>query len=72
MKKQPRHLTLGRETLRHLATPHTGQRGPLGHAAAGAAAAGVAPLSQEGTSCVQSCYFNTCYDTCQWEAAVGA
>jgi hypothetical protein len=66
MKKQVRHLALGKETLCHLAAA----RG-LGQAAGGAAA-GVAPLSQEGTSCVQSCYFNTCYDTCQWEAAVGA
>lgn len=71
MKKQVRHLTLGKETLCHLAAPRAGERGPLGQAAGGAAA-GVAPLSQEGTSCVQSCYFNTCYDTCQWEAAVGA
>jgi hypothetical protein len=72
MKKQVRRLTLGKETLRHLAAPRRGTPAALALAAGGAAAAVVAPLSQEGTSCIQSCYFNTCYDTCQWEAGRGA
>jgi hypothetical protein len=59
MKKTVRPLRIGRETLLHL-----GQ----GRVAVGGAAVGVATLSQEGASCLQSCYFNTCYDTCQWEA----
>ncbi len=62
MKKTVSPLRLGKETLLHLSDLR-------------ATAAGVAPvqatLSQAGDSCLQSCYFNTCGDTCQWEPAAG-
>ena len=62
MRKRVRSLCLGKETLHRLS--ENGMR-------AAAAAVAVAPISQEGNSCLQSCYFNTCYDTCQWETANG-
>lgn len=63
MKRQSvRTLRLGRETLLYLAQSR------LPHAAAAARAGLVATISQEGVSCLQSCYLNTCYDGCIWEA----
>ncbi len=65
MKKRVHPFSLGKETLRHLAAPALDRAG-------GGGAVAIAPLSQEGTSCIQSCFINTCYDTCQWQAAFGA
>lgn len=64
MKKKVSRLQLGRETLLALSSPAL--RMPRG-----AGAAGIAPISEEGESCLQSCYFNTCYDTCDWGNAAG-
>jgi hypothetical protein len=64
MKKKVSPLKLGRETLLALSSPMLG-------VPRGAGAAGVEPISQEGASCLQSCYFNTCYDTCDWGSAAG-
>ncbi len=66
MRKRVRSLCLGKETLHRLS-----DNGLRAAAAAVAAGGVVAPISQEGNSCLQSCYFNTCYDTCQWETANG-
>jgi hypothetical protein len=68
VKKNVRPLRLGRETVLHLTA------GPLRYAAAAAPgrAVVVQTVSQDGgASCVQSCYFNTCYDTCAWEPVAG-
>jgi hypothetical protein len=64
MKKRVRSLCLGKETLHRLS--ENGLR-----AAAAAVAGGAAPISEAGDSCLQSCYFNTCYDTCQWQGVNG-
>jgi hypothetical protein len=55
MRKRVRALQLNRETLRNLSAA------PLG-----AVHGGSDPNSQEGTSCIQSCFYVTCYDTCPW------
>jgi hypothetical protein len=60
MKTRPRAIRLHKETLRDLDA-----RQLLLPRGAGAAAP--APISQAGDSCLQSCFINTCYDTCQWE-----
>lgn len=66
MKKAVHPLRLSRETLLHL------NQGRLHHAAAAAArAVGGAQMSQEGDSCLQSCYLNTCYDGCIWPTQAG-
>jgi len=61
MKTRPRAIRLNKETLRDLDAREL--RLPRG-----AGAVAVAPISQAGDSCLQSCFINTCYDTCQWEA----
>jgi hypothetical protein len=61
MKKTVRTLHLGKETLQRLSSVTGGAVGVITPS----------PISQEGDSCVQSCYFNTCYDTCQWQAVKG-
>jgi hypothetical protein len=55
MRKRPSPLRLHRETLRNLTTPQLR-----------AAAGGSSPYSDEGASCEQSCFFNTCYEGCPW------
>jgi hypothetical protein len=66
MRKRVRALCLGKETLHRLSD--CGLRA----AAAAVAVRGVAEtISQAGDSCLQSCFFNTCYDTCQWEEVNG-
>ena len=55
MRKRVRALQLNRETLRNLTAA------PLG-----AVQGGSNPNSQEGDSCIQSCFFVTCNDTCPW------
>lgn len=60
MKTKPRAIRLSKETLRNLEA-----RDLLLPKAAGAAAP--ATMSQAGDSCLQSCYINTCYDTCPWD-----
>jgi hypothetical protein len=64
MKKKVSPLKLGRETLLALNAPALA-------VPRGAGAVGIEPISQEGESCLQSCYFNTCYDTCDWTNAAG-
>jgi hypothetical protein len=59
MRKRVRALHLNRETLRNLTAA------PL-RAARGGGIDPIDPNSQEGTSCIQSCFFNTCYETCPW------
>lgn len=63
MRKRVRALHLNRETLRNLTAA------PL-QAARGEGADPVDPTSQEGTSCIQSCFFITCNDTCPWPTRV--
>ena len=65
MKKGIRSIRLSRETLRHLTASQL--RGPRG-----AAAVASNPNSQEGDSCMQSCFFVTCNDTCPWPTQTGA
>lgn len=65
MRKNVRVLRLNRETLRNLdAEPLRGAAG------GGMVAEPVDPYSQAGASCVQSCFFNTCYATCPWPGQV--
>jgi hypothetical protein len=57
MRKRPSLLHLHRETLRNLTAPQLRT-----------AAGGSSPFSDEGASCAQSCFFNTCYEGCPWPA----
>lgn len=61
-----RSIQLTKETLRDLDPARL--RTPRGAGAAGVAA----QISQEGDSCLQSCYINTCYETCQWQGLQAA
>ncbi len=67
MKKHTRTLRLGKETLQRLSDAQM-QTPAL---AGGIAQGGVSPISQAGDSCLQSCYFNTCYAGCVWQAQAG-
>lgn len=59
MQRRARSIKLSKETLRNLDPEQLRARLALG-------ILGAAGMSQEGQSCLQSCYDNTCYDTCDW------
>ncbi len=65
MHRRARSIQLSKETLRNLDPEQL-----RAHVAAGGNVA--VRISQEGDSCLQSCFINTCYDTCDWTGKGGA